>query len=218
MPLQNRVTPFGDIVAAPQRGLFTGNRGMIHDPQTRTLLKRRWTSRAWIACVCAYKGRRRAVMAERGWTELFFLDEAVALAAGHRPCFFCRNREAKAFQAAFGSGNGVSSPRAAEMDRILHAERLDGERKRLHPLAGPWRDLPEGSVVAAGGDAFTVCGGAAFRWTADGYAAPVAELAAECLVTPPSTVRALAAGYRPLLHPALYPGRADKPSGQSSVG
>src|SRR6202051_1478894 len=93
MHLQNRVTPFGDIVAIPQRGIFTGNRGIIHDPATRTLLKRRWATNAWLTCLCEFEGRRRAVMARRSWTELFFLDEAVALAAGHRPCFFCR-REA----------------------------------------------------------------------------------------------------------------------------
>src|ERR1700730_17172968 len=88
MPLENRVTPFGDIVAIPQRGMFTGNRGIIHDPQTRRLLKRRWASKAWLVCLCEFRGRRRAVMSGRCWTELFFLDEAVALAAGHRPCFF----------------------------------------------------------------------------------------------------------------------------------
>jgi hypothetical protein len=87
MPLQNRVTPFGDIVAIAQRGLFTGNRGIIHDPATKTLLKKRWATKAWLICVCDYKGRRREVMGGRSWTELFFLDEAVALAAGHRPCF-----------------------------------------------------------------------------------------------------------------------------------
>ena len=81
-PLQNRVTPFGDIVAIPQRGIFTGNRGIIHDPATKTLLRKRWASKAWLICRCDYKGRRRDVMAGRSWTELFFLDEAVALAAG----------------------------------------------------------------------------------------------------------------------------------------
>ncbi len=89
MPLQNRVTPFGDIVAIAQRGLFTGNRGIIHDPATKTLLKKRWSSKAWLICSCDYRNRRREVMGGRSWTELFFLDEAVALAAGHRPCFAC---------------------------------------------------------------------------------------------------------------------------------
>ena len=87
MPLQNRVTPFGDIVAIEQRGLFIGNRGIIHDPATKTLLRRRWTTKAWLVCVLHYKAQRRDVMARRSWTELFFLDEAVAFAAGHRPCF-----------------------------------------------------------------------------------------------------------------------------------
>jgi len=94
MPLQNRVTPFGDIVAIPQVGMFTGNRGNIHDPATKTLLNKRWASKAWLVCACDYQGRRREVMAGRSWTELFFLDEAVALAAGHRPCFLCRREAA----------------------------------------------------------------------------------------------------------------------------
>jgi hypothetical protein len=97
LPLQNRVTPFGEIVALNQRGLFIGNRGIIHNPATRTLLKRRWTTKAWITCRCDYKDVRRVVMARRSWTELFFLDEATALAAGHRPCFFCRRAAAEAF-------------------------------------------------------------------------------------------------------------------------
>src|SRR5687768_2583878 len=125
MPLQNRVTAFGDIVAISQRGIFTGNRGIIHDPRTRTLLKKRWATKAWLICLCEYKERRRAVMGGRSWTELFFLDEAVALAAGHRPCFFCRRRAAEAFRQAWAKGRGVSAPRAAEMDAVLHAERLD---------------------------------------------------------------------------------------------
>src|SRR2546421_5578754 len=88
MPLQNRVTPFGDIVAIPQKGMFTGNRGIIHDPATRTLLKQRWATKAWLTCLCEFRGRRRDVMARRSWTELFFLDEAVALAAGDPAGFF----------------------------------------------------------------------------------------------------------------------------------
>ena len=101
MPLQNRVTPFGDIVATPERGTFTGNRGIIHDPHTKTLLSKRWSSPAWLICLCDFRGRRRDVMATRSWTELFFLDEATALAAGHRPCFYCRRMEANAFRAAW---------------------------------------------------------------------------------------------------------------------
>src|ERR1700681_773192 len=120
MPLQNRVTPFGDIVAISQRGLFMGNRGIIHDPATKTLLKKRWATKAWLICVCEYKGRWREVMGGRSWTELFFLDEAVALAAGHRPCFFCRRQSAEAFRAAWTKARGGEAPPAAEMDAVLH--------------------------------------------------------------------------------------------------
>src|SRR5712671_4200114 len=148
MPLQNRVTPFGDIVAIPQKGMFTGNRGIIHDPATRTLLKRRWATKAWLTCVCEFKGRRRDVMARRSWTELFFLDEATALAAGHRPCFFCRREAAEAFRAAWAKGNGGARPRASEMDETLHRERLDNGRKRLHSLPAPMEALPDGAMVA----------------------------------------------------------------------
>jgi len=104
-PLQNRVTPFGDVVAIAQRGLFIGNRGIIHDPATKTLLRRRWTTKAWLVCVLDYKGRHREVMGGRSWTELFFPDETVALAAGHRPCFFCRRRDAESFRAAWGKAS-----------------------------------------------------------------------------------------------------------------
>src|SRR6202035_5660480 len=135
MPLQNRVTPTGDIIATPHRGIFTGNRGIIHDPATKTLLKKRWSSPAWLTCVCEFRGWRRKVMGRRSWTELFFLDEATAFAAGHRPCFFCRREDAKRFRAAWEAGNGVIGLSAKAMDQVLHAERLERGKKRLHPLS-----------------------------------------------------------------------------------
>ena len=203
MPLQNRVTPFGEIVATPERGLFTGNRGIIHDPATKTLLGRRWTTRAWITCVCEFKGRRRQVMGPGSWTELFFLDEATALAAGHRPCFECRRAAAEAFRAAWASGNGMPPPRAAEMDAVLHAERLDGGRKkRLHPLDRPAAQLPDGAMVASSGGAMVVNNGRFLQWSPGGYAEPDGPVGDPTLLTPPSTVRALEAGYRPVLHPS----------------
>ena len=200
MPLQNRVTPFGDIVAIPQRGLFTGNRGIIHDPAARALLARRWTSKAWLVCLCAFKGRRRQVMGGRSWTELFFLDEATALAAGHRPCFFCRRQDANLFRAAWAAGNGGPAPRAAEMDAVLHRERLDGRDKRLHPLPAPIGSLPDGATVASGEAAYVVVGGRALLWTEAGYREHPSTVADARLLTPPSTVRALAAGYHAILH------------------
>ncbi len=203
MPLQNRVTPFGDIVAILQRGTLTGNRGIIHDPATRTLLPRRWTTRAWIACVCEFRGRRRPVMARQSWTELFFLDEATAFAAGHRPCFYCRRADANRFREAWARGNGKATPpRAPEMDAVLHRERLDAARnKRLHPLPMPIQALPDGAMLAADEQSYLVLGGRLLLWTAAGYrAAPHTPIGAR-LLTPPSTVNALAAGYQPLLHP-----------------
>jgi hypothetical protein len=203
MPLQNRVTPFGDIVAIPQRGMFTGNRGIIHDPATRTLLNRRWASKAWLVCLCEYKGRRRAVMGRRSWTELFFLDEAVALAAGHRPCFFCRRQAAEAFREAWSKGRAAKLPRAAEMDAVLHAERLDRGRKRLHGLSCGMDELPDGIVIADASEAYTLVQGRAFRWTVRGYEGPVEMPRANAVLTPPSTLGALRAGYRPVLHPSV---------------
>lgn len=203
MPLQNRVTPFGDIVAIAQRGLFTGNRGIIHDPATKTLLKKRWASKAWLICVCEYKGRRREVMGGRSWTELFFLDEAVALAAGHRPCFFCRRQSAEAFRAAWARARGGAVPFAAAMDAVLHDDRLDHGRKRLHPVPGDASELPDGAVIVAAGEAYTIVRGRAFRWSNQGYEGEREIPRADGLVTPPSTLLAIRAGYRPVLHPTI---------------
>jgi hypothetical protein len=208
MPLQNRVTPLGDIVSTPHRGLFTGNRGIIHDPATRTLLNRRWSSKAWITCVCEFRGRRRDVMGTRSWTELFFLDEATALAAGHRPCFYCRRAEANAFRAAWDESNGVSGLRATEIDAVLHRERLDGRNKRLHELTLPLDALPDGAMVQAGKESYLISRGRALLWSFDGYREVSDALRDVALLTPPSTLRALSAGYRPMLHPSAMTQRA----------
>jgi hypothetical protein len=203
MPLQNRVTPFGEIVAIAQRGRFTGNRGIIHDPGTRTLLSRRWASKAWLVCALEYQGRRRQVMDGRSWTELFFLDEATALAAGHRPCFFCRRAAAQDFRAAWARGNGGVPPSAPGMDAVLHAERLQHGRKRLHALPQPLEHLPDGAMIAAAGAAYLVAGGRPFLWTEAGYRVAPAPVVPDGLLTPPSTLAAIRAGYRPALHPSL---------------
>jgi len=202
MPLQNRVTPTGEIVATPHRGLFTGNRGIIHDPATKTLLNKRWSSPAWITCLCEFRGWRRPVMARRSWTELFFLDEATAFAAGHRPCFFCRREDAKRFRAAWEKGNGVSDVSAKAMDAALHRERLDRGRKRLHALPVPLSELPEGAMVQQGDESFLVTQGRALLWSFAGYVADMRELSQPMLLTPPSTLRAMTAGYQATLHPS----------------
>jgi hypothetical protein len=200
MPLQNRVTPTGDIIATPHRGMFTGNRGIIHDPATRTLLTRRWSCNAWLTCVCEFRGRRREVMGGRSWTELFFLDEATAFAAGHRPCFFCRRDDANRFRAAWEEGNGISGVLARDIDMVLHRERLEGGKKRLHALPMPPRQLPDGTMVQAGTESYLIAHGRALLWSPGGYRQAQNALAGATLLTPPSTLRALSAGYRPVLH------------------
>jgi hypothetical protein len=205
MHLQNRVTPFGEIVAISQRGMFTGNRGIIHDPATKTLLNRRWTTKTWLICSCEFKGRRRAVMARRSWTELFFLDEAVALAAGHRPCFRCRREAAERFRDSWASAKGGPRPSAKAIDNVLHHERIERRRKRVHPIPASLAELPEGAMVVAAGSAFVIHSGRAHRWTNEGYAAPEQLRDADGLLTPPSTLMVLGSGYQPALHPSIAP-------------
>jgi hypothetical protein len=202
MPLQNRVTPSGDIVATPHRGLFTGNRGIIHDPATKTLLNKRWSNPAWLTCVCEFRGRRRQLMGGRSWTELFFLDEATAFAAGHRPCFYCRRDDANRFRAAWEQGNRVADVLAPEMDAVLHRERLDGRKKRLHALPMPLDELPDGAMVQQGTESYLIVQGKPLQWSMVGYREVQGAIDGAVLLTPPSTLRALSAGYRPVLHPS----------------
>jgi len=202
MPLQNRVTPTGDIIATPHRGLFTGNRGIIHDPRTKTLLARRWASQAWLTCVCDFRGRRREVMGARSWTELFFLDEATALAAGHRPCFFCRRDDANRFRTAWEEGNGVTNVLARDIDAVLHRERLSGAKKRLHARTVPVAELPDGAMLQEGTESYMIVQGRALSWSPAGYRETRDTIDDAMLLTPPSTLRALSVGYRPVLHPS----------------
>ena len=169
-PLQNRVLPDGEIVAIPERGLFMGNRGgRIHDPATRTLSRRRYTSRAWIGCLLAFRDRHEVVLGP-GYTQLFFTDEPTALAAGHRPCWFCRRQEALAYAAAVADGLGLPArPTAPELDRLLHAERLDGRRKRLHRL--PVGSLPDGAMLVRDSAFLAVRGRQLLRYSPAGYTA-----------------------------------------------
>jgi hypothetical protein len=202
MPLQNRVLPTGEIVAISERGLFTGNRGIIHDPTTKTLLKRRWSSHVWLTCVIEFRGRRRQVMGAHSWTELFFLDEATALAAGHRPCFYCRREDAKRFRAAWEKGNRVSEVLAPDMDAALHRERF-ASSKKLHPLPLETEKLPDGAMVRSGEESFVIVQGRALKWSPSGYRKVKGDIGDAKLLTPPSIVRAFAAGYRPVMHPSV---------------
>jgi len=204
MPLQNRVDPFGDLLAVAARGLFFGNRGGRFHTDAKTLTTRRWASRQWICCVLHFKGRRRDVWG-RFYTELFFLDEPTALAAGHRPCFECRRKDAQTFAELWRVANKLSAaPRAAEMDAVLHAERLDGRAKRLHRREID--NLPDGAFVAVDGAAFAVRGETLLRWAPEGYDArrPRARRMAVDVLTPPAMLAVLSAGYRPHWHPSAH--------------
>jgi hypothetical protein len=181
--------------------MFTGNRGIIHDPATKTLMRKRWSCPAWLICVLEFRGRRRKVMGGRSWTELFFLDEATAFAAGHRPCFYCRRDDANRFRAAWENGNRVKDVLAPEIDAVLHRERL-ASGKTLHRLSMPMEKLPDGAMVQAGGDSFLIVRGRALKWSPAGYRSARHIGNAAMLLTPPATVRAFAAGYRPVLHPS----------------
>jgi hypothetical protein len=207
MALQNRVTPFNRIVSVPARGLFTGNRGVLHG-KDRRLSNRRWTTRAWIVCLLNFKGRSRRVMTPGRYTELFFLDEASAFAAGHRPCAECRRADYLRFKTAWVRANlperTGSQPAVGELDRVLHADRLaeDGRQRRFAARTG---ELPDGTLVSLpeSDDAWLIADGRARRWSWEGYGDPErwsGDREVEVL-TPRSTVRALAAGYRPVLHP-----------------
>jgi hypothetical protein len=208
MPLQNRVTPFGDIVAVPQRGTLMGNRGGRIHTADKTLTRRRWASRRWIACVLEFRGRRRQVMAPDRYTELFFLDEAAALAAGHRPCRECRRADHERFRQAWLRGNAaLGLPTAVSVDgidRVLHAERVGPGGAKV-TFAARLGDLPDGTFVARGDKALLVAGGALWEWSPGGYAGPLPlDLEAEAAVlTPRSTVRAITAGYTPAAHPSV---------------
>lgn len=200
------MTPFGALIATPARGTLLGNRGGgFHDPETRRLGRRRWASRQWIACVLAFKGRHRRVWGD-GYTELFFLDEVTALAAGHRPCFECRRQDAVAFAGAVARGLGwPAPPRATAMDRQLHAERLDGRTKRCH--VADLASLPDGAMIALDGQAFAVRDDRLLAWEPAGYAAAMRrpKAATVSVLTPPLVIAALDAGYRPGWHPSADP-------------
>ena len=203
MPLQNRVSPAGDIFADPARGTLMGNRGgAIHNDQRQIV--RPYASRRWIACVLEFRGRRRVVMSPGRYTELFFLDEAVALAAGHRPCAECRRQRFNAFKDAWlRSENDRTGDRlfADEMDAAMHAARIDRQRTKV-TYRSRMGSLPDGSFARIDGGDWLVWDDALFRWSAAGYIEKRkrADDLTVSVLTPLPIVRCLAAGYRPEIH------------------
>lgn len=215
MTLQNKVLPTGEIVADSARGMFTGNRGCLHDDQQR-LGQARWKGKAWISCALHYKGRQRQIMAPRRWTELFFLDEAVAMAAGHRPCALCRSAAYAAFRRAWrgqlpdmvpemvpdmapGLAPGLAGPiSASEMDSALHHARVAPNRDQRRYEADA-AGLPDGCFILWQGQAHLLWGDQMLSYSPSGYALPVQRPSCHVTVlTPAPMVGVLRAGYRPV--------------------
>jgi hypothetical protein len=205
MPRQNRVTPRGDLIAVPDRGMFWGNRGVLHDAGGR--LVRYSRGRAWAICVLEYKGRRRTQWAPGRLTELFFLDEATGLAAGHRPCGECRYRDYQTFKRAWAAALGGGVPGVQTIDARLHADRLAGPGIR-RTYRAPLAELPEGVMVEVDGAPRLVFGGGLLAWTPGGYRGRRAggPSTTVTVITPRATVATLAAGYRPVIHPSAGTG------------
>jgi hypothetical protein len=207
VPLQNRVTPFGEIVSYEARGLLMGNRGILHDAERR-LGRAHWRHPHWITCRLEFEGRRQEVMRPGAYTQLFFLDEAVALAAGHRPCAFCRRAAYEAFVAAWMAGNALSvRPHAGAIDRQLQRERVEPRTRRQITHRAPIDDLPDGTFLTLPREpdrALLLLGARLLLWTPDGYRpgrARPSGIEVRAL-TPRSIVAALRAGFRPELHPS----------------
>ncbi len=192
MPFQNRVTPFGELIATPERGLVYGNRGRLHDEHG--VIRRPWQVKRWISCRLEFRGRHRpgGPMAPNRYTGLFFLDDATALAAGHRPCAECRNADYRSFLGPTGASS------ADELDSRLHEERLG--RKPERDVAS----LPDGAFVAVDDEPWVVLGGELLRWAPAGYSDRRPALGPARLLTPSTSVRVLESGWRgsvPFLHP-----------------
>jgi len=194
MPLQNRVLATGDIVADPGRGLFMGNRGILHD-DAQSLGRARWKHKAWVTCVLKHRDWHRKVMSPGAYTELFFLDEAVALAAGHRPCALCRHRDYVDYRAAAGL-TGTSK----DMDAKMQAERGEPRTFRQRRHQSKAETLPNGAIIFDG-IAKLICGDHVRSVSAGGYGKPETRPKGRIIVlTPPTSIKALSNGYRPLLH------------------
>jgi hypothetical protein len=191
MPFQNRVTPLGELVSTPERGLVYGNRGRLHDE--RGVIRREWQVKRWISCRLEFRGRRRAggPMAPNRYTGLFFLDDATALAAGHRPCAECRNADYRSFLTLAGASS------AGELDEMLHAE-------RGRPHDAELEELPDGAFALIDGEPWLVLGSELLRWSPGGYTERRPRFSGRVeTVTPPTSLRVLAAGWRgsvPFVH------------------
>ncbi len=205
MPLQNRVTPLGEIVATQARGTFMGNRGILHDEHKR-LGRARWRHNNWVTCLLSFHGRRRAVMTPGRYTELFFLDEAVALAAGHRPCGECRRECYRAYLDLWAAHCADLAPaKPKEIDRALQAARIDAKTKMQRRILREIDALPDGAFILQGNTPMLVQGTRLFSYTPAGYgsATPRPTHGMVTVLTPEPSLRVMCAGYAPTIHPSV---------------
>ena len=203
MPYQNRVQPTADIVSTEARGTLMGNRGIIHDPDTKTLLDKRWAHQSWVFCRLEYGNRHRTIMGRGTYTELFFLDEATALAAGHRPCGTCRRKHYRDFRAAWLQANHTGHCRNVSIqmiDRRLHKDRVDHRRRQVRHSAS-LEDLPFGTMFLLDMHPCLVHEDHLLPWTNHGYGKRIPKRRQFVTVlTPRSIVASLRSGYRPIVH------------------
>lgn len=208
MPRQNRVTPFSTLIATPARGTLTGNRGCLHDDHGQ--IRRSFQGQRWIICLLEFKGRKRSIMTPGHYTELFFLDEATALAAGHRPCAECQRDRFNLFREIWAKANpeitnGVR-PAATTLDAVLHSERI-ATGAHLHRFFDSIEDLPDGAFVTDDEqNAYLVLSHHLLRWSPAGYDGPAKQAIYYPIrvLTPDSVVRALAAGYPVGIHSSAW--------------
>jgi hypothetical protein len=204
-PLRNRVTPAGELIATEHRGTMYGNRGVLHNDSLA--LVRRYQVRRWLVCVLEFRGRRRPILRPRRYTELFFLDEAVALAAGHRPCAECRYTAYQSFLTAWTAARALTAkPSADGIDQVLHGERrlVDGARVTYQ---APLSELPDGVFIVHDDEFWLLNDGSLHRWSPAGYTDRIDQFDGPAAVlTPRATVEAIRAGYRPDVHLDVWPG------------
>lgn len=205
MPLQNRVDPWGRLQSVGARGAWMGNRGVLHGASREIV--RAWRAKAWILCRLQFKGRQRKVFAPGRYSELFLLDEATAFAAGHRPCAECSRERFNAFKRAWLAGNAAlglpRAAKAADIDRVLHVERIAGAEKVSYKAR--LDELPDGVMIERDRTALLVCGDALHPWSFAGYGAPLPRPPGDArmrVLTPRSMVRAIAQGLRPQIDPS----------------
>ncbi len=205
MPLQNRVSATGSIERSNARGTLMGNRGVLHNSKKEVV--HQFRNKAWITCLLEFKGRQRQLMSPGAYTELFFLDEVTAFAAGHRPCAECRRKNYNDFRASWSVGNkwdGGATVRAPEIDSVMHEERIEGGKKLT--WKGELAELPHGAMFQVDGETYAVCDGVPMQWSFDGYREAAGKNFPNMVdvLTPHSVVSAFSAGYRPEFHSSAF--------------